>query len=66
MSTSSNSKRDLQHFLKLAQAQVRHRLKQTEAAGSTDVRRSLQLLEDLIKEQVHANEDSLPPASPTR
>ncbi len=48
------SKTDLQHFLNLACAQVRHRLKKTENQGATADRRSLQLLEDLIKEQVQA------------
>ena len=64
--STNDSKTDLTHFLKLASAQLRHRLKQTEASGPTDSRRSLQLLEDLIKEQVQANEDSRPSISPAR
>lgn len=65
----SQSKKDLQHFLKLASAQVRHRIKQVE--GTTGVSqvatvRSLQLLEDLIKEQENPNEDSRNSISPAR
>lgn len=65
----SQSKKDLQHFLKLASAQVRHRIKQvdgpTEATKTATVR-SLQLLEDLIKEQENPNEDSRHSISPAR
>ena len=49
-----SAKADLQHFLKLATAQVRHRIKQTESASGVEAKathRSLLLLEDLLKEQ---------------
>ncbi len=62
--TAENQK-DLVHFLKLAAAQVRHRMK---AMDHNDVAttRYLQLLEDLIKEQGHKNEDSRYSASAAR
>ena len=70
----SQSQKDLQHFLKLASAQVRHRMKQAdetpsgaiEAANAAATSRSLQLLEDLIKEQENPNEDSRNSISPAR
>ena len=44
------NQKDLEHFLKLAAAQVRHRAKTTVGADA-GTSRYLQLLEDLIKEQ---------------
>ena len=44
-----SEKKDLQHFLKLALAQVRHRLTQTKEGSRS---KTLLLLEDLLKEQL--------------
>ena len=61
-----NRKIDLEHFLKLAAAQVRHRVKIAEADPSkTKVVRTLRLLEDLINEQGQTNENSRSAAGPT-
>ncbi len=49
-----SAKTDLQHFLKLAAAQIRHRIKQSETATEAQAKtthRSLLLLEDLLNEQ---------------
>ena len=48
-----NAKKDLQHFLSLAAAQIKHRLKLTQAEESYSERiNQLRLLEELVKEQV--------------
>ena len=65
--TTPEQKIDLDHFLKLAAAQVRHRAKIAEADPSkTKLVRTLQLLEDLIKEQGQTNENSRSATGPTR
>ena len=65
--TTPEQKIDLDHFLKLAMAQVRHRMKivGTDPSKTATVR-TLQLLEDLIKEQGQTNENSRSATSPTR
>lgn len=67
---TDDNKADLTHFLKLAAAQVRHRMKLVEASPQTEVRESktrmLQLLEDLINEQEQSNENSRSSARATR
>lgn len=71
----SSNQNDLQHFLKLANAQVHHRMKRIDDAtpingfvtkAQGEEMRSLRLLEDLIKEQGQANEDSRTSAGTTR
>lgn len=48
-----SAEHDLQHFLRLAAAQVRHRLTQVEANRPYSVQAAkLRLLEELIKEQI--------------
>jgi hypothetical protein len=69
--TTPEQKIDLDHFLKLAAAQVRHRIKINTKNSESDssqakIVRTLQLLEDLIKEQGQANENSRSAISPTR
>lgn len=61
------ARRDLQHFLRLASAQVQHRLK-VMATGNEpySVRMArLRMLEELIKEQI-PDEDPRSPARATR
>jgi hypothetical protein len=62
---TTDSQHDLGHFLKLAAAQIRHRMKTADPADNQQLR-SLQLLEDLIKEQGQTNENSRSAAGPTR
>ena len=64
--------RDLQHFLKLALAQVRHRIEQLTAslqsapgANASYDQSRLRLLEELLKEQI-TNENSDSAARPAR
>lgn len=65
---------DLSHFLKLAAAQVRHRMKTLESASAEQVPgevresklRLLCLLEDLINEQGQTNENTRSAAGATR
>jgi hypothetical protein len=50
---SNSSKRDLAHFLALASAQVRHRIKTAQVSGLPETQlRALSLLNELISEQV--------------
>ena len=50
---NESGKHDLKHFLSLAAAQLRHRLKGAEASEAYSERiNRLRLLEELIKEQV--------------
>ncbi len=66
-SATPEQKIDLDHFLKLAAAQVRHRLKGAELDPTkTKIVRTLQLLEDLINEQGQTNENSRSATGPTR
>ncbi len=51
---TENADRDLKHFLKLALAQVRHKIQASDPSGAL-IR--LRLLEELIKEQI-PNENS--------
>lgn len=63
---SADSKRDLRHFLVLAHAQLKHRLKATEASEpySTRINR-MRALEELIKEQVPAHAETKNTRPPT-
>ena len=61
----TDSQKDLIHFLKLAAAQVRHRMKSMDH-GDVATIRYLQLLEDLIKEQGYKYEDARHSTSPAR
>jgi len=61
----TENQKDLLHFLKLAAAQVRHRMKTMDHKDQVTIR-YLQLLEDLIKEQGHTYEDSRYSASAAR
>ena len=63
---SDSASRDLQHFLRLAAAQVRYRTAQLEAKESYSQRVArLRLLEELIKEQI-PNENLGNPARTSR
>lgn len=53
----NENQKDLIHFLKLAAAQVRHRMKTMDHNDAATIR-YLQLLEDLIKEQGQTYEDA--------
>ncbi|HVK62456.1 MAG TPA: hypothetical protein VM432_12940 [Bdellovibrionales bacterium] len=52
MSKTFAPEKDLQHFLKLALAQLRHKLNQRKDEGYSEEARKMLLLEALIKEQV--------------
>ena len=66
MSASHDPKRDLTHFLKLAAAQIRHRIReQSKNEGHAQRTARLRLLEELIKEQI-PNEDTRSSAGPSR
>lgn len=56
---------DLQHFLRLALAQVQHRISKSNGRNETHRSASLFLLKELLKEQI-ADENSSRPAGPTR
>jgi hypothetical protein len=60
-----NDQNDLAHFLKLAAAQVRHRMKTMNHNDPVTIR-YLQLLEDLINEQGQSNENSRATAGAAR
>lgn len=53
------SAHDLQHFLKLAHAQVQSRRKKLEQAQDTQARQ-MRLLEELIREQIHLPSEKKP------
>ncbi|MEK7358558.1 MAG: hypothetical protein AAB250_19085 [Bdellovibrionota bacterium] len=56
---NEDGKRDLKHFLKLAAAQINHRLKLAEASEPYSARiNRMRALEELIKEQVPANAEA--------
>lgn len=60
------ARRDLQHFLNLASAQVRYRIKAIEGKEQYSLRVArLRMLEELIKEQI-PYEDPRSSAGPTR
>jgi len=64
--SQEEARRDLQHFLRLASAQVRHRIKAIESKETYSVRVArLRMLEELIKEQI-PNEDPRDSAGPAR
>ncbi len=54
MNDEKQSAHDLQHFLRLALAQLQHKITQEKTGNSqyTDELRRLLLLEELVKEQV--------------
>ena len=58
MSNYNSDEEDLRHFLEIASAQLRHRMKQVEATSQKAQLSHLRLLEVLIKEQVPANGNS--------
>lgn len=63
---TDDGKRDLQHFLKLAGAQLDHRLRKAEASETYSSRiNRMRALQELIKEQVPAHAETKNPRPPT-